>query len=201
MVMKKQKIIIGGVVILLIGGGVWAWMSRPDPQMEKVKQMGAELFAGNKTPEQRRQQFELIRQEAEKLTPSQQQELRELGRQQFERRMDQQIAKYFAMPPAERTAYLDKQIQEQEKRRKEWESRRPQSNASGGQGGGGPPGNAGGPRPQNNNADERAQRRGQWMDNSTAQQRSMRSSYMADMRKRRIELGLPAMPPFGPRPR
>jgi hypothetical protein len=199
--MNKRKITIGVVAILLVGGVVWAWMSRPDAQVEKVKQLQAEAFKEGATPEQQRKQFELIHQEMEKLSPAQQHEVREQGRQQFERRMDQQMAAYFALPQADRAAYMDKQIQEQEKWRKEMEARRAQANRSGGQGnGGGPQGNAGGQRPPpNNNTDARMQRRGQWMDHSTAEQRSMRSAYMAEMRQRRIQLGLPATPSFGPR--
>ena len=152
--MSKRKITVGVVaIILLVVGSVWALRSRTDPQVEKVKQLQAEAFKPGTTPEQRRQNFDLVRQEMDKLSPDQRREVRDQMRQGFQRRMDQQIKEYFALPPKERTAYLDKQINEMEKRRKEWEARRAQAGQSGlagragGQsanaGAGGPPGGPG----------------------------------------------------------
>jgi hypothetical protein len=45
--MSRRKIAIVGVVLmLLIGGTIWALMGRADGQVEKVKQMQDEMFAG-----------------------------------------------------------------------------------------------------------------------------------------------------------
>jgi hypothetical protein len=194
--MNKRKITVGVVAIMLIGGAVWAMMrNRPDPQVEKVKQMQAEAFKKDTTPEQRRQSFELIHQEMEKLTPEQRHEVRHDMHQNFERRMDEEIKTYFSLPQQERIAFLDKQIKEQEKRRKEMEARRNQP-------GQGPPGAQGGQTgrfgggspPRGGSTDQRLQRRDQRLDRSTAEQRSMRSLYLADMRARRIQLGLNPSP-------
>ena len=133
--MSKRKITVGVVaIILLVVGSVWALRSRTDPQVEKVKQLQAEAFKPGTTPEQRRQNFDLVRQEMDKLSPDQRREVRDQMREGFQRRMDQQIKEYFALPPKDRTAYLDKQINEMEKRRKEWEARRAQAGQSGLQG-------------------------------------------------------------------
>jgi hypothetical protein len=204
--MSKRKMTIGVVVILLVGGTVWAWMSRPDAQVEKVKQMQAEAFKEDATPEQRRQNFELVHQEMEKLSPGQRDQVREYMREGMERRMDQQVSAYFALPQEQKIAYLDKQIKEMEQRRKEGETRRAQAGQSGQRqgGAGGPPGGPGGPGGQQaggrgqprppQSADARLQRRDQRLDRSTAQQRAQRSAYFADMQQRRLQLGLPASP-------
>jgi hypothetical protein len=201
--MSKRKMTIGVVAILIVGGTVWAWMSRPDAQVEKVKQMQAEAFKEGATPEQRRENFQLVRQEMEKLSPGQRNQVWEQMREGMERRMDQQVSAYFALPQEQRGAYLDKQIKEMEQWRKAGEARRAQAGQSGPpQGGaGGPPGGPGGqqaggggqPRaPQS--ADARLQRRDQWLDRSTAEQRAQRSAYFADLQQRRLQLGLPASP-------
>jgi hypothetical protein len=216
----KRKIVIGVVVILLIGGSVWAVMHNlPDPQVEKVKQMQAEAFKEGVTPEQRRQSFQLVRQEMEKLSPDQRHELWQQVGQERERQMDKRMDEYFALPPAKRVAEMDKMIKEMEQRRKEFEQRRSQAgqgNRGGQQGpmggqrgpgggglqanvaGGGPQTNAGGPRPPMS-SDQRMQRRDQRLDRSSAEQRAKRSVFMAEMQQRRIQLGLPPMPQRGPR--
>lgn len=203
----KWKIAIGVLAIVLVGGAVWAfWGNRPDAEVERVKQMQAEAFKPDATPEQRRENFQLVRQEMEKLSPEQRDQVREQMREGFEWRMDEQIRTYFALPAEQKTAYLDKQINEMEQRRKEWETRRAQGGQGGGggqQGGaGGQQGAAGGqqagggaPRPPRDQSPEaRAQRRDQRLDRSTAEQRAQRSAYFADLQQRRVQLGLPASP-------
>jgi hypothetical protein len=216
---KAKKTAIGIVVlILLIAGVSWAWMQRPDPQVEKVKQLGAEAFKPGVTEERRQEIFQQIHQEMEQLQPAQRHQVMEAQHEHFERQMDRQMKTYFSMSPVQRTAYLDEQIKKMEQGRKAMEARMAKGNQNGGrrgQGGqGGRPQGAGpqggngaqqgGQRPpQNLSSDERQQRRNQWLDRSTAEQRTMRSTFMADMRQRRIQLGLPADPPRGsfPRPR
>ena len=134
--MSKRKITVGVVtIILLVVGSVWAFRSRTDPQVEKVKQM-----INEKTPpEQRRQRWEQVRQEMDKLSPEQRDQVRGQMREGFQRRMDEQIKGYFTLPPKDRIAYLDKQINEMEKWRKERESATPSQAkppAQGGAGGG-----------------------------------------------------------------
>lgn len=208
----KGKIAIAIVAILLVGGAVWAFLgNRPDAEVEKVKQLQAEAFKPDATPEQRRENFQLVRQEMEKLSPEQRDQVREQMHEGFERRMDEQIRTYFALPAEQKTAYLDKQIQEMEQRRKEWEVRRAQggqggaggqqSGAGGQQGGpGGQQAGGGPPRPpRDQSADARAVRRDQRLDRSTAEQRAQRSAYFADLQQRRVQLGLPASPFHGGR--
>jgi hypothetical protein len=190
--LNKRKIAIGVVSILLVSGSLWAWIrSRPDAQVEKIKQLQAEAFKEGTTTQQRQASFELIRQEREKLSPAQRREVGQAMRQTFERQADKRMATYFTLPQAQRTAYLDQQIKEMEQRRKEMQARRGQG---GGQGGGGPQGFGGqGSGGGANNSDARAIRRDQRLDGTTATQRAMRSAFMADMQLRRTQLGLPPM--------
>jgi hypothetical protein len=204
--MNKRKTAIGVVVILLVAGTVWALVrNRPNPQVEKVKQMQADAFKEGATPEQRRESFDLIRKEMDKLSSEQRREVGHEMRQTFERQMDRQIATYFALPKEQRAAFLDKQINEMEKWRKAMESRRAQANTSSSQAGasgnsGQGRGNAGGQRPQQGRtSDERLQQRDRRLDRSTAEQRTLRSAFVADMNQRRIQLGLPPMTGRGPR--
>jgi hypothetical protein len=215
--MSKRKISAGVVtIILLLVGSVWAFRSRSDPEVEKVKEMIKVEAAKGTVPT--RQTFDVFRKQMDQLTPDQRQQVMGVVRETMERRMDQEVKHYFSLPPKERVAHLDKQINEMEKRRKEWEARRAQSGAPGGgtggqqasAGGGGRPGGQGGPgaggqgRPPRPAAgsDAALQRRDARLDNSTAQQRAQRSAYFADMRARRIQLGLPPSPfPGGRGPR
>ena len=80
----------------------------------------------------------------EKLTPEQRHEVGREMHQSFQRRMDQQIKDYFAFSTTqERTAYLDKQIDEWEKRSKEMQKRFAQNGGQNRQGGPGAPGGGG----------------------------------------------------------
>ena len=212
--MSKRKIASGVVVILLISGSVWAWMRRPDPEVARVKQLlQAEVAKPNATPDQRRQTFQLVHQEMEKLSPTQRREVGQQLREGIQQRRDQQIAAYFALPPQQRVAYLDKEIKQMEQRRKEMEARRAQSGQSGAgnaggwrggpggaQAGGGPQANNGPRPPRDNSPEARATRRVEHLDRSTPDQRAMRSAYRADIQKRRAQLGLPPMTGRGGRP-
>lgn len=204
--MSKKKITAGVLaIVLLVAGSVWAFRNRSDPQVEKVKQMQAEAFKADATPEQRRATFEMVHKEMEQLSPEQRREVHEGMRENFERQMDVRIKAYFELPRAERVAYMDKQIQEMEKRHQEMAARRSQGGNGPGRGGqqaggssGGPQAgqrNANGPRPpRDNSSTARATRRNERLDRSTPEQRALRSAYFADMKKRRIELGLPPTP-------
>ena len=119
--MKKRTIAIALILLLLlIGGTVWAMRSRKDPKVAEIKaKMQQARTQGQQPSEKQRQEFF---KEIEHLTPDQRRQVFEGMRGNMERRMNQRIAAYFALPPNQRTAFLDKQIQEDEKRRKEMEA-------------------------------------------------------------------------------
>ncbi len=183
--------------------------------MKKLQEMQKGLFGEGKQPSpEQRDQF---RQAMRQLTPDQRRQLQEPMREQMAQRMNKMVDGYFALPPEKRKQYLDKQIQEGEKRRKEWEQRRQQQGAGSGQGGQGQnPGNTaggganrpgwgpdqsgqgqanGGPGGRGpRTPQQRAQHRNQRLDHTTPEQRAKWTQFRDDMRKRRLELGLPANP-------
>jgi hypothetical protein len=195
--MTKRKMgIIVGVLTLLIVCIIWIMRGRADAQMQKVRDLGKDAFAGGRPDRDKMKEF---RDEMDKLSPDQRDRLRDEGRQAFEQRENEEMAKFFAMPPAQRNEYLDKRIRDDDRRRKEWESRRAQqaqqpnqpgsrananagSNANGGQQRG----------PRNRSSDEKMQRRNKRLDSKTPEQRAQRAAFRAAMEKRRKELGLPA---------
>jgi hypothetical protein len=189
------------VVLLLIFGTVWSIRSRAEARLDKVREMGKEVFRGGTppTPEKR----EEFRSAVGQLSDAQRETLREEGRREFERRENERITAFFAMSPQQQTAYLDKQIQDDEKRAKDWAARRAQAgqstNAAGTAQG---PGQMGARRGgQSASPEQRMERRNQRLASSTPQQRAQRDAYRAAMQRRRVELGLPPNPPRGPRPR
>ena len=111
--MNKRKIGIAvALLLLLIGGAVWALMGRADAARQgqaDAKRYG-QLVAGRAAAAGRD-----LRKEIGKLTPAEREKL--WGDRQRQR--DQRIKDYFAAPPNERKKILDKQIAEDEKRRKE----------------------------------------------------------------------------------
>lgn len=211
--MRKRMIgILSAVLLLVVGGVVWAVFGREDPAVQKVKELQKEAFAGNGPPS--REKMEEFRQAMHELSPEQREKMHEGMRSGFERRMNQQIAGYFALPAAQRNAYLDKQINDMEKMRKEMEARFAKQRQGQGQGqnrtgppqgqlgagGGSPQGpNAGGPGGggRNRTPEARMTRRNARLDSATPAQRAQRTAYFAALQKRRIELGLPAFPQHG----
>jgi len=206
---KRTTTIVLAIAFLFVCGVVWALRNRgPDPQVKKVQQMQKELFGGNERPS--REKMEGFHKEMSKLTPEQHRELRQPMREQMERRMNKLIDGYFALPPDQRKNYLDKRIGEMEKHRKEREKQRREREANRGPSGQGPnrlgmgpnqtprgEGNANRGRPgggRNRTPEQRAQRRNRRLDNTTPERRAQMAEFFAALRKRRIELGLPANP-------
>ena len=197
-------------VSLVIGSGVWfVKYLRASSQIARVKELQQQLAESQKLPEaQRRELRSQMREEMEQLPDSTRRDLWQEQRAQFESRMDDQMKKVLLLPPDQRTAELDKQIDEMEKRRKEFEQRRQQRAASvqtaAGQnaaGQNGPPGagqqqrGRGGrqrtPDPTGKVSLERTKRR---MDQSTPEQRATREEYRRLVEARRQQRGLPANP-------
>ncbi len=185
--MKNKRTVIALVVALAMGGLIWAILpDAPDPQMVRVQQLQEKLFDPDAelSPTQRRQAFDELRREAEKLTPQQQDQLIRENPPPPLKRMQQNIVDFFDLPADQQTAMLDKQIDEFERRRQEWQQR------AGGQQ---PPGPPGGNRP---NIDMNQMRR-RMLDNTSAQQRALFGEYFNRMNQRRQERGLPTMRGFG----
>jgi len=140
----------------------------------------------------------------------------EMGRL-FAARERAEIDSFFAMPPAQRQAELDRRIQAEDARRRAWQAERASREASrdseaargGRPGEGGPRGGVqagGSPRGQTASAgppnggrrrrgdgteDSRNMRRKSRLDRSTAESRARRTEYRRLKDQRRIELGIP----------
>jgi hypothetical protein len=195
--MKKRTVGVSvAVLVLLICGTVWAVRSRAaDAQVEKLREMGREAFDGPRDSEKSGE----FREAMKGLSHEQR---REVMGSLFEERENNRIAKFFALPPAQQTAFLDEEIKKEEERRQQWEARRNQADQSQGQGGPsaqppGPPGaarNAGPQGRQPKTLDDRLLRRNKRLDRTTPEQRSQRTAFRAAMDKRRKELGLPTFP-------
>ena len=214
--MSKRKIGIAAVVlVLLIACVVWAFKSRADAQVERLKKMQDELFAGGPP---KPDDFDRMRKEMDKLSPDQQRQVWDHGRENFQRQIRKRVDEYFAASPEKRKEVLDKHIAEMEKMRKEMEKRRAAGGGQSGQPGGGPgpagpgggpaagqggpPGGPGtGPGGPNRTPGNPSEGRNRMLDSTSPAQRANMAAYMSALQKRRLELGLPPFPgPMGGRP-
>jgi hypothetical protein len=130
-----------------------------------------------------------FRQAAGNLKPEQRRALWDGQRSSFR----EQLSKYFALPKAQRMAFLDEQINRMEAQRKERERVR----AATGQSAAGRAGptaaqqaRGGGRSPT---AAERDPRRRERLDQTTPQDRAMRSQYFQELQARRQQRGLPTL--------
>ena len=202
--MERKKVFVAisiVTVILLAVVGYWWIVARPAWQLEKVQQMQAEIFRPEirELPdEERRERIRQYRDAYEKLSESQQRQLRSERSKSMRGRMTEQISTYFELPVGQRAAFLDKQIREMEKRRREFAKRgREATRGPRGAGRGGPPGvgRGRGNNKETSTKEDRRERRDRFkrgfLDGTTPQERAEMAAYMAALRDRREELGLP----------
>ncbi len=189
---RKQWTIAASLLLLLLLllGARHFW---PDPQVAKVKALQQELVqSGDKLgADERRQKWQELRQETEKLSPAQREQLGAEAR----RRRQQELDRYFTLSPAEKTHLLDQQIDRMEAARRQMQARGGQGRGPGGNGpaagNGGPPGGDRGGL----SSEEREQRRKQRLDSTTPEERAHRDQFFKDLGARRAQRGLSA---FGP---
>jgi hypothetical protein len=164
-------------LLLLIAAGIGAyWYLRPDPQFVKVMELREQLTSeeARKLPrEQRRALWTEFRQEVEKLTPEQRRELWADRANRFQERLE----KFAKASPKQRIAMVDEQIKRQE------DFRRNAANQGLNRA------NWGGGTPE-----DREQRRRQWLDNTTPEQRAVMAEFRQQLQQRRQQLGLPSSP-------
>ena len=199
--------IIAATVVLAIGFGIF-WAVRhtsASAQIEKIKTLETQLASAEKLPEaERRTLREQLRTEFRNLPEADRERLGRERRDGFEKRMQERIHEVLSLPPAQRVAALDKQINEEEKRKKEWEQRSQSGKAGKGKGGpgkggagkGGPgkggAGKGGGGRNLNDQA--KNQFRKARLDNTSPRSRAEMVEYRRQMEQRRAERGLPPSP-------
>jgi hypothetical protein len=198
---NRKHWLIAALVLLLFLGGAGAWYFRSDDSVEKIKQMGKELFENRSklSREERREKFREFRNEVEKLSPEQRRELGAERRQQETER----LKKYFSMSPEDKEKDLDKridQMQAMRERREADRERRQQERAARAEAGGeskekkdsnqeGDANNRWGRRGKLS-AEERLQKMRSRLDSTTAEERGMRYQFFHDLRARMGQRGM-----------
>lgn len=204
------------LVILVLLGGVYGFRALANQRkLNALQTKAAEMFSqpreSNASGGDRREGFRELREQVDALPAAYQQQFRQSMGNLFMRREEQRYDEYLALNKVDRKKYLDQQIMEGEKRRKEWEARRKQAEAeraqqaaasAGAQNGGNAAGGNGGN--QGNSDRGRGGWGGRWsqsarLDHSSPELRAKRAEYRRDMERRRKELGLPERGPWGHR--
>jgi hypothetical protein len=191
------------IVLLLVGIGGLVWATRPDPHLARAKALQKQLFspeARDMNPEERKARFAEYREHVKHLNEDQKWELAAPMREKQKAEMD----RYFAMSPVEKTRYLDEQIDRSEKMRQRWKQKAAQgkNGQAKGQGpakgrppgaGSGPPGRAGAGKggQRARSPEEIQQRRKQFLDRTSPEERAQRDRFRKEMADRRKQRGLP----------
>lgn len=220
---KRQRYVQAFVAVVLVGIVVIWFSSRSSGQLNAVRTMQRELFAtppGTMKPEERKEKFEALRAEQEKLSEAERKELRKETFEHFIAKRNAEAVAYMKMPPAERLKIIDQKIA----REQAFQKKAPAAGTAppgGGQvvaanggasNGGGPSGGAAvnaAPAPVNApgaavkngppkgvplSAEDRDGKRREMLIHSTAEARAGMDQMRLDMALRRAQKGLPAVP-------
>ena len=174
--MHRKRFIIITIIVLILSGIVSWGISWEANGLQRVQELQQQVSDPSLSPEERDKKRQQIHEEIDKLSDKQRNNLREQRFADMEQRMDRVMQQYFVLPEKERIAFLDKQIQTEEKRRKEWESHRngqQNQNLKSNQSNSLPNGR------QTRTPEQRMQRRNQFLDRSTPELRAQRNAYRA----------------------
>jgi len=179
--MNKKHALSALAILVLLAGVGWAVFSGEDAAFLEAKKQRDEMFEkmDTLTPEQRRAEFDSLREKTVNFSEAQRRALREGGR----RFMMQKVDNLLAMPEAERNAELDLWIDRMEEGRKSGAGR----GGPGGPGRGGPPGGDG--KPRGGGADRGKAR----LDRSTPEMRAKMDAMKDLINERRKERGMEPM--------
>ncbi|MCI0460392.1 MAG: hypothetical protein L0Z62_25855 [Gemmataceae bacterium] len=184
---RKRRALIALILLL---GGWWAYdRLTGDDRPARARELRAQLSgeAGrNLPPDKRRELWKELGATMKQLTPAQRLNLSKEREKEFEKR----LAAYFRLPRQQQIAYLDRQINEMEARRKEWERAAKAKGKGGTALKGGPPGK-GTFGPKDPEARERARKLR--LDQSTPEARAQRAEYFRQLTQRRQQRGLPVI--------
>lgn len=215
---------IGGIALLLMLLSSLAALAyyrapREDPKLADLRQLEGEIEAlqhrEDPSPDDvqvlqalqvvREEKMDALSDEQHAVLQQRQEEQRDQWMQKHDERMSQQLSAFFAMPPAERRASLDKMIETSEAFHKAMEA---SAAAAGGPpgAGGGPPGaegraGRGGASGQrgggnsrrgwgNSTPEVRKQRERNRLNRTTPEYRAQRTEFVRVIQERRKELGL-----------
>src|SRR5262249_12738076 len=132
---NKKRMVLATAVVLLLAGCAAVWFLRSDP-VEEVRQLRKELFSeeGKKLPpEERKEGFQKLASAMKSLTPQQRKELFA----ERQKKVSEDLDRFFKLSPAEQTAELDRRIDKMLEARKAWEDAG-KGGPGGGKGFGGP---------------------------------------------------------------
>jgi hypothetical protein len=198
----KKALTFSGMLLLLVAM-VYGWRAYSNSsKLKQLQAQAAEAFAQANAPGVTRgpggpggfrsEQFREMRSQVESLPVAYQQQFRQSMGNLFMRREEQRLNDYLAMSKAERKKYLDKQIAEGEKRRKEREARQAQQASAGGAVGGGNANRGPGGGPPGGGWGGRGGGMSARLDRTTPAMRAKMSEYRRDMEARRAERNLPS---------
>lgn len=190
----------------LFGLGAWwmGWFGRAeDPRVTAIKNLQQEL-AAKYPPEkgptsiieaaERVAAISTVMTQINALPEELRPQALESGRRILMRSMQAKIDGYFALPPKERVAHLDREIKQMEFMRKAFETGQGLLSAVG-LGGSAKPRPAGSPWMQPRSDADRETWRKQMLDSTSPEQRARFAEYFAALQQRRETLGLPSGPP------
>lgn len=203
--MSRQKkvtiTVISAFLLALMVFGIYSWWSGRHFR-QALAMVNQDVNFEELTPEDRKSRFETYRKLEKNLTREQRGQLDEARERQFEKRDMQRLNTFFAMPYGDQNKKLVAEIQQEEKRRKEWEDKRAQfqknnPNANNKRAQGGPPqgGGKGGPPQQAGtkgtmSPEARNKRTSDRLDNSSPEYRAARDEYRKRRDQIRTQMGL-----------
>jgi hypothetical protein len=177
---RKRRYALAGLLLLLLL--LLTWLAWPDPRLAKAAELRKELFgpaAKKLSDQERRQRWQEYREVTKGLSPAQRRQLSSEGRRERQR----EIARYFGLPQAEKTRFLDNEIRRQQAR----QGRSPNPGGLGqSRGAGGARTKGGG----SSSPQERDKRRQGFLDGSSPAERALMSRFSRDLNARRAQLGL-----------
>ncbi len=175
---EHKRLVAGPLILLMIALALLIYLRRrPDPRIVQARELSAQLRDRNLSAEQRRDVAGKLREQMQKLPQDKRREVFAEQRKAFQER----LASFFKKSRPEQIAQLNEDIKRMEQFRQQFQQSGQLVNA--------PP-----PAPQRNSEERRRQR----LDNSTPEERAMRSEYFRQLAERRHQMGLP---PIGPRGR
>jgi hypothetical protein len=178
------------LLLVLVAAGA-LWYLRPDPRLAHVRQLRQEMAGASGLPaNERRERWNQLRQEVRQLSPEQRRQLR--GDRRLS--MQKELQDFFKLSKEQRVVYLDARIDRAEAARKERDAARAEA-AANGTPIPRPPGPQG--RGRGGTEEEREQRRKEFLDRTTPEQRALMAEFRKEMADRREQRGLP--PNQGPR--
>ena len=127
---KQRRYRIGVAALLVLVLAIWYF--RPNAQAAKVRQLQSDLFAASSqlTADQKKQKFEALRAESEKLSPADRKEVRKDMEKQFQTKMNSEAVQYLAMSPAERRKVIDAKIAKEQTMQQKRPANPPGGNAA-----------------------------------------------------------------------